>query len=49
VIDSQLQAVTVLALSSHADGVEFRGTAVVRSTVLPLLAHAAEELLVTAS
>ena len=48
-VDSQRQAVTVLDLPSHADGVEFRGAAVVRSTVLPLLAHAAEELLADAS
>lgn len=48
-VDSQRQAVTVLDLSSRADGVELRGAAVVRSTVLPLLAQAAEELLADAS
>jgi len=48
-VDSQLQAVTVLDLSSPGHGVEFRGTDVVGSIVLPLLAHTAGELLVTAS
>jgi Uma2 family endonuclease len=48
-VDSQRQAVRVLDLASHADGVEFRGATVVRSTVLLLLAYAAEELLADAS
>ena len=48
-VDSQRQAVTVLDLPSHANGVQFRGAAVVRSAVLPLLAHAAGELLADAS
>jgi hypothetical protein len=41
--------VTVLDLTANDDGVQFRGAAVVRSTVLPLLAHAANELLADAS
>lgn len=48
-VDSQRQAVRILDLSANDDGVEFRGAAVVRSTVLPLLAQAAEELLADAS
>jgi Uma2 family endonuclease len=48
-VDSQRQAVTILDLSANDDGVEFRGAAVVRSAVLPLLAHAANELLADAS
>jgi hypothetical protein len=39
--------VTVFDLSSNAAGVEFRGAAVVRSNVLPMLPHPAEELLLT--
>jgi Uma2 family endonuclease len=44
-LDTQRQVVTVFDLSSAARGIEFRGAAVVRSAVLPLLAHTADELL----
>jgi len=46
-LDPQRQVVTVFDLSSHAAGIEFRGAAVVRSAVLPMLPHRAEELLPT--
>jgi Uma2 family endonuclease len=44
-VDGQRRVLTILDLSSGAPGVEFRGTDVVRSLVLPMLAHAADELL----
>ena len=44
-VDPQQQAVTVIDLSSEAAGVQYQGNAIVRSSVLPLFARAAVELL----
>ena len=46
-LDPQRQVVTVFDLSSDATGIEFRGSAIVQSNVLPVLGHAAAELLPT--